>query len=113
MSNPTLCVPARPAGAVKTWPVVLLAPTCFALLALSGTAWSQTVNTNPRPQLVPNGRKYQERGLQPATGRSGSATATARALLGKDGATTVEVSTGGLDGGGERPGNINKTRLKP
>jgi hypothetical protein len=54
-----------------------------------------------------------ERGLKPATGRSGSASLTARALLGKDGTTTVEMTTGGLDGGGAQPGNINKARLKP
>lgn len=86
---------------------------CLLLLALLGVARAQTVNTTSRPQLHPNGKRYMERGLKPATGRSGSASLTARALLGRDGATTVELTTGGLDGGGPRPGNINKAQLKP
>jgi hypothetical protein len=63
--------------------------------------------------LVPNARRYKDSGLKPATGRSGSASLTARALLGNDGATTVELSTGPLDTGGTKPGNINKSQIKP
>src|SRR5919202_696334 len=113
MSNPSLGVFLRSVGAVRSWPVPRPALACLTLLALFGMARGQTVNTTSRPQLVPNGRRYMERGLKPATGRSGSASLTARALLGKDGATTVEMTTGGLDGGGERPGSINKSQLKP
>src|ERR687886_486694 len=78
----------RSLGAVRSWPAPRPALACLTLLALFGIARGQTVNTTPRPQLVPNGRRYLERGLKPATGRSGSASLTARALLGKDGATT-------------------------
>jgi hypothetical protein len=85
---------------------------CLILLTPPGVAGAQTLDTASRPQLHPNGRRYMEKGLKPATGRSGSASLTARALLGKDGATTVEMTTGGLDGG-PRPGNINKAQLKP
>ncbi|HEX8146935.1 MAG TPA: hypothetical protein VF591_07130 [Pyrinomonadaceae bacterium] len=106
MSNPS-------SDALKSWSVAPPALACFALLVLFGLAHAQTVNNTSRPQLTPNGRRYRESGLKPATGRSGSATLTARALLGKGGETTVEVTTGALDGGGARPGSINKARLKP
>src|SRR3712207_1542886 len=106
MSNPSLGVSVRSPGAVRPRPVPYTVLACLTLLALFGVARGQTVNTASRPQLVPNGRRYQERGLKPSTGRSGSASLTARALLGKDGATSVEMTTGGLDGGGAQPGNI-------
>jgi hypothetical protein len=66
-----------------------------------------------RPALVPNHKKYRVTGLQPATGRSGSASLTARALLGKDGKTLLEATTGELDSAAAPPGNINKIQLKP
>src|SRR5215204_3169625 len=71
-----------------------LALSCLTLFALFSTSFAQTVNTTSKPQLVPNARRYKESGLKPATGRSGSASLTGRALLGKDGATTIELSTG-------------------
>lgn len=106
MSNPS-------PDALKSRKAARTAAACFGLLALFSPAHAQTLNTASRPQLTPNVRRYRESGLKPATGRSGSATLTARALLGKGGETTVEVSTGALDGGGARPGSINKARLKP
>lgn len=66
-----------------------------------------------RPALVPNGKKYRVTGIQPATGRSGSASLMARALLGKDGKTLLEATTGELDAAATPPGNINKVQLKP
>ena len=113
MSNPSHRLYVRSVGAVRSGPAAHAARVCLTLLALFGVARGQTVNTASKPQLVPNGRRYLERGLKPAKGRSGSASLTARALLGKDGATTVEMTTGGLDGGGDGPGNINKAQLKP
>ena len=67
---------------------------CLLFFAVLSTASAQTINTASKPQLVPNARRYKESGLKPATGRSGSASLPGRALLGKDGATTVELSTG-------------------
>lgn len=99
--------------ALKSRKAARTAVACLVLLSLFGVAHAQTVNTASRPQLTPNVRRYRESGLKPATGRSGSATLTARALLGKGGETTVEASIGELDGDGVRPGSINKARLKP
>jgi hypothetical protein len=45
--------------------------------------------------FVPNSIKYKDSGSRPATGRSGSATLEARALIGSDHVTTVEVSSNG------------------
>lgn len=90
-----------------------LALGCLMLLALFSTSFAQTANTNSKPQLVPNARRYKESGLKPASGRSGSASLTARALLGKDGATAIELSTGELDTDATKPGNINKSQIKP
>ena len=90
-----------------------LALSCLMLLALFSTSFAQTANTNSKPQLVPNARRYKESGLKPASGRSGSASLTARALLGKDGATAIELSTGELDTEATKPGNINKSQIKP
>lgn len=50
--------------------------------------------------------------MKPATGRSGSASITARALLGKDNATDLEVTTGDLDTTAAPPGKIDKVQLK-
>src|SRR5215212_8884108 len=113
MFHSSLGLFVRSVGAARPRPVPPAVLACLTLLALFGVARGQAVSTPSKPQLVPNGRRYQERGLKPAAGRSGSASLTARALLGKDGTTTVEMTTGGLDGGGAQPGNINKARLKP
>lgn len=64
-----------------------------------------------RPVLHPGTQRYRE-SAPPSTGRSGSATLMARALLGRDGATTVEVSTATLDTATLAPGNISKLQIK-
>src|SRR5207237_9404990 len=51
-------------------------------------------------------------GINPAKGRSGSATLQARALVGHDGTTLFEVTTGALDAAAVAPGNIDKLQLK-
>ena len=91
----------------------LLGLSCLMFFGLFSTSFAQTPNTASQPQLVPNARRYKESGLKPATGRSGSASLTGRALLGKDGMTTVELSTGQLDTSAPKPGNINKSQIKP
>ena len=89
-----------------------LALTGLMFFALFSTSFAQTTNTMSKPQLVPNAKRYKESGLKPATGRAGSATLSGRAMIGKDGATTVELSTGQLDTGGTPPGSIKKTQIK-
>lgn len=42
-----------------------------------------------------NDLKYKDSGVKPATGRSGSASIEAHALLGRDGVTSIEVSSNG------------------
>ena len=83
---------------------------CAALLvcAAHGPARAQS-----KPQLIPNSRKYLDKGLKPASGRSGSVSLTARALVGRDGKSRVELTTGEMDAQATPPGNINKAQLKP
>jgi hypothetical protein len=50
-----------------------------------------------RPTRFSNRIKYRDKGLQPARGRSGNATLTARALLGANGMTSLDVSTGEIN----------------
>ena len=72
-----------------------------------------TAQTGPyRPTLKPNSQKYQDNGLKNATGRSGVASLTGRALLGKDGNTFLELTTGDLDNPAAAPGKISKVQLK-
>ena len=62
--------------------------------------------------LIPNTQKYRDAGLKPATGRSGSATLTARALQSRSGLTTLEVTTGQLDSSTPAPGTLSKVQVK-
>lgn len=62
---------------------------------------------------IPNAKHYRESGVGNASGRTGSAHLTARALLDKDGNTTVEVTTGVLDSTATPPGSFAKVQLKP
>jgi len=55
------------------------------------------------PQFHPNTQKYSDAGAKPVTGRSGSASLEARALLASDGTADIEVSTGSLDAGTSIP----------
>lgn len=59
----------------------------------------------------PNSQKYRAQTTAHATGRSGSAVLTARALMAMDGSTFVEITTGQLDQPGAL-GNISKVQLK-
>src|SRR5437763_14317786 len=83
----------------------------FFLLPVFGAlpATSQSVPA----YAIPNAKHYRESGVGNATGRSGSAHMTARALLGKDGNTTLEVTTGVLDSGAIPPGSFAKVQFKP
>src|SRR5205814_10164127 len=96
----------------------------FATLAALAACAEPTVaptslSRSPRLRLAadgggpfaPNQQKYRDAGSHPATGRSGSASLAARALLGKDGITTLDMSTGTLDEPGA-PGSIAKVQTK-
>jgi hypothetical protein len=91
---------------------VPLALVTVMLLLLSGSAWAQTSHSS-RPTPIPNSKRYRDKGLHPATGRSGSASLTVRALIDKAGNTDIEMTTGLLDSDQTPPGNINKAQLKP
>lgn len=62
--------------------------------------------------VYPNSRRYKDDGAHPATGRSGSAALEARALLGRDGSTIFELTTGSLDAASAPPGNIDHVQFK-
>ncbi|HEX7833708.1 MAG TPA: hypothetical protein VF787_28905 [Thermoanaerobaculia bacterium] len=70
-----------------------------------------TLPTNAAVKFHSNSVKYKDSGLKPATGRSGSATLQARALVGKDQQIALELTTGSFDPAQSR-GNIDKVQLK-
>jgi len=113
MLKPSTFASVFSASPLKSTSALLLALCCLVFVTFPVTSFGQTSNTTAKPQLIPNARRYKESSLKPANGRSGSASLTGRALIGKDGATTVEMSTGPLDAAGTKPGNINKAQLKP
>lgn len=63
------------------------------------------------PALFPNTTKYRQQTYTHASNRSGVASLTGRALLGKDGNTALELTTGQLDTPGA-PGTISKVQAK-
>lgn len=65
-----------------------------------------------RPETRPNSERYAERSPSASTGRSGNATLYARALLGMDGQTSLELSTAQLDSSIAAPGTIASVLLK-
>src|SRR6266576_3169011 len=58
----------------------------------------------------PNSEKYRDAGFHPATGDSGTAVVSTRALLSKAGVTTLDVTTGTFDAAG--PGSLVSVQLK-
>ena len=76
---------------------------------LGGPLRSQSDQPDPFHSMS---ERYADNGAKPATGRSGSAAIAARALLGKDGVTTIEATTGQLDSPTAPPGQISKVQLK-
>jgi len=83
-------------------------PTARTNIAPTGSA----VASGPAIPLVSNRQRYRVKGGGPATGRSGSAEVTARALVGKDGKTVLEMSTGGLDAALAPRGTFTKAQVK-
>ena len=98
----------------------------FALCAIA-TACSDTPLTSPSSpraaspasrnvvaggsSFVSNAHKYRQQTYAHASNRSGAASLTARALLAKNGVTTLDVTTGSLDAT-TAPGNISKMQIK-
>lgn len=62
--------------------------------------------------LIPNSIKYSDTGLPPATGRSGDLAVEARALLGADGITDIEVTTGSFEGDVAPTGSLVRVQVK-
>jgi hypothetical protein len=79
------------------------------VLATSLSSWSLT---HVPGNAVQSSKHYRESGVSNATGRSGSAHVTARALVSKDGGATVEVTTGTLDSTSTAPGSFRKVQFK-
>lgn len=62
------------------------------------------------PTRFPNRIKYRDRGLQPARGRSGNATLSARGLLDAKGVTTLDIAAGEI--GDPSWGSLKKLQVK-
>src|SRR5579859_7588745 len=84
---------------------------CAALAACM--LWCASALSQVPGNAVSSSKHYRESGVGNATGRAGAASMTARALLGKDGNATVEVTTGAFDSNTTPPGNLAKVQFKP
>jgi hypothetical protein len=73
-------------------------------------AFSDAKGEGHPPGLVRNGVPYRNPDYQHATGRSGEASLTARALMNKDGSTDFEVTSGTLTG--DAAHEITKLQIK-
>lgn len=78
-------------------------------MLVAGAATSALAQSNVTRH--PNSQKYSDNGAKPVTGRSGSASLEARALIAKDATVQVEAATGSLENG-TAPGNIDKMQVK-
>jgi hypothetical protein len=66
-----------------------------------------------KPALYSVATRYRDAGHHPATGRSGTASLSAQALLGRDGTTELRLSTGDVaDPWGGAPGSIARVQTK-
>ena len=94
---------------------------CATLLV--GAACSDATAPGNDPALAPvpeapseasllHSGKYRDSSAPHATGRSGSATLAALALIGEDGITRLLVTTGDVDDPGSAPGQLAKVQLK-
>lgn len=90
----------------KHAPHVLLTMVCMA-----GSASIASAQGPGQVERRPNSQKYRDEGAKPATGRAGSASLEARALIAKEGTMLVEASTGSV-GSAAGPHAITKTQVK-
>jgi len=100
---------ARKTGICQKENFVKSATLALLVLAASLSSWSLT---DVPGNAVKSSKHYRESGVGNATGRSGSANMSARALLDKDGNTVVEVTTGALDSSSTPPGSFRKVQVK-
>jgi hypothetical protein len=101
-----------------------IAPAALALLAAACsddlTAPARTPTEGARltaaagdgPRFISNAVKYRDAGARPATGRSGSFSIAARALLGADGVTQLEVTTGSFEAPSTASSPLAKVQVK-
>jgi hypothetical protein len=82
-----------------------------ALLAIGSTQSLAAQRAARGPNFHKNSVKYSDAGAKPVTGRSGSASLEARALLSADGSVQIDASTGNLDAVAA-PGEIRKIQTK-
>ena len=82
------------------------------LLALALLSALPLAGQSSPEDLIPNSVKYRDTSLRPTSGRAGSASIEARALLGMDGVTTIEITTGSFDGNTAGPGSIDRVQIK-
>lgn len=92
--------------------LVVVGPGCAIVASEDGATGKQKAKLGERPEVFPNSIKYRDAGLKPATGRSGSAQVTARALLAKGGKTELEITTGELDSTNVPVGRLARTQVK-
>ena len=92
--------------------LVVVGPGCAIVASEDGATGKHKAKLDERPEVFPNSIKYRDAGLKPATGRSGSAQVTARALLTKDGKTDLEITTGELDSTNVPVGRLARTQVK-
>jgi hypothetical protein len=85
-------------------------PTAPARTPAGGARAAASAGAHPR--FVANAVKYRDAGAKPATGRSGSSSLAVRALLGMDGVTQLEVTTGSFDGGRAATTPLAKVQVK-
>jgi hypothetical protein len=83
--------------------MIVSAAVCSAFIAAPAVAAPLTPN--------PMSAKYRDVGAKPASGRSGSAAIEARALVGGDGVTDIEITTGHFEGVGAQ-GTLAKVQIK-
>lgn len=82
------------------------------VLAVSLAALFTLSTYAERPPLIPNSVKYKDTGLEPASGRDGDIAVQARALLGRDNVTDLEVTTARFDDPSAATGTLNRVQVK-
>ena len=81
--------------------------------ARAGTGSAPAFTTSPSgAALIRNTVKYSDTGRKPASGRAGSAALTARALIGSDMVTTLEVRATPADSGRIVNAQLQKVKVK-
>lgn len=99
------------AGRAFTMSAMFIAIGGGSLLSTAHEQRARGVRGGDHPKLVPNTIPYRAQTYRHASNRSGSASLTGRALLARDGSTTLELTTGDLDAP-TAPGSIVRVQTK-